>query len=109
MRTSRPVRSGLRYSSRWAALREAADELRQLATEHPLRDQPSLLLMRALHRLGASADALAVYAVHRQALADELGLDPSPELDEAQRDILERTPDPAPSNGKTPATTGETT
>ena len=90
-------------------LREAADELRQLATEHPLRDQPSLLLMRALHRLGASADALAVYAVHRQALADELGLDPSPELDEAQRDILERTPDPSPSNGKTPATTGETT
>ena len=90
-------------------LREAADELRQLATEHPLRDQPSLLLMRALHRLGASADALAVYAVHRKALAEELGLDPSPELDEAQRDILERTPDPAPSNGKTPATTGETT
>ena len=89
--------------------REAADELRQLVTEHPLRDRPSLLLMRALHRLGASADALAVYAVHRQALADELGLDPSPELDEAQRDILERTPDPAPSSGKTPATTGETT
>ena len=90
-------------------LREAADELRQLATEHPLRDQPSLLLMRTLHRLGASADALAVYTVHRQALADELGLDPSPELDEAQRDILERTPDPSPSSGKTPATTGETT
>ena len=61
--------------------REAADELRQLVTEQPLRDRPSLLLMRALHRLGASADALAVYAVHRKALAEELGLDPSPELD----------------------------
>ena len=61
--------------------REAADELRQLVTEQPLRDRPSLLLMRALHRLGASADALAVYAVHRRALAEELGLDPSPELD----------------------------
>ena len=79
--------------------REAADELRQLVTEQPLRDRPSLLLMRALHRLGASADALAVYAVHRRALAEELGLDPSPELDEAQRNILERTPDPAPSSG----------
>jgi predicted ATPase/DNA-binding SARP family transcriptional activator len=90
-------------------LREAADELRQLATEHPLRDQPSLLLMRALHRLGASADALAVYAVHRKALADELGLDPSPELEEAQRDILERVPDPAPGKAKTPATIVETT
>ncbi|HET9996690.1 MAG TPA: BTAD domain-containing putative transcriptional regulator [Nocardioides sp.] len=90
-------------------LREAADELRQLTAEHPLRDQPSLLLMRALHRLGASADALAVYAAHRQALAEELGLDPSPELAEAQRDILERTPDPAPSSVSTPATTREPT
>ena len=80
--------------------REAADELRQLVAEQPLRDRPSLLLMRALHRLGASADALAVYAVHRKALAEELGLDPSPELDEAQRNILERTPDPAPSSGR---------
>ena len=87
--------------------REAADELRQLVAEQPLRDRPSLLLMRALHRLGASADALAVYAVHRSALAEELGLDPSPELDEAQRNILERTPDPAPSSGTTHATTGD--
>ena len=61
--------------------REAADELRQLVSEQPLRDRPALLLMRALHRLGASADALTVYAVHRSALAEELGLDPSPELD----------------------------
>ncbi len=79
--------------------REAADELRQLVSEQPLRDRPALLLMRALHRLGASADALTVYAVHRAALAEELGLDPSPELDEAQRSILERTPDPARSSG----------
>ena len=87
--------------------REAADELRQLVAEQPLRDRPALLLMRALHRLGASADALAVYAVHRRALAEELGLDPSPELDEAQRTILERTPDPTPSRGTTLGATGE--
>jgi len=89
--------------------REAADELRQLVAEQPLRDRPSLLLMRALHRLGASADALAVYAVHRSALAEELGLDPSPELDEAQRNILERAPDPARSSGTTRATIGDLT
>jgi predicted ATPase len=76
--------------------RETVDELRQLVAEQPLRDRPSLLLMRALHRLGASADALAVYTVHRKALAEELGLDPSPELEAAQRRILERTPDPEP-------------
>ena len=87
--------------------REAADELRQLATEQPLRDRPSLLLMRALHRLGASADALAVYAVHRKALADELGLDPSPELDAAQRIILDRTPEPAPGSGTTSDSTSD--
>ena len=86
--------------------REAADELRQLVTEHPLRDRPSLLLMRALHRQGASAEALAVYAAHRNALADELGLDPSPELDEAQQDILARTP-PPPSPGTTPTMTAQ--
>ena len=89
--------------------REAADELRQLVAEQPLRDRPSLLLMRALHRLGASADALTVYAVHRRALAEELGLDPSPELDEAQRNILERTPDPARSSGPTGSTAVATT
>ena len=55
------------------------------------------------------AEAEAFRTEVRKVLAEELGLDPSPELDEAQRDILERTPDPAPSNGKTPATTGETT
>ena len=82
--------------------REAADELRQLVTEHPLRDRPTMLLMRALHHLGASADALAAYAAHRKALADELGLDPSPELDDVQRDILARTP-PPPSPGTTPS------
>ena len=49
--------------------------------------------MRALHRLGGSAEALAVFADHRSALAEELGLDPSPELVEAQRLILERAPD----------------
>jgi predicted ATPase/DNA-binding SARP family transcriptional activator len=70
--------------------REAADELRQLVAEQPLRDRPSLLLMRALHRLGGSAEALSVYTDHRVALAEELGLDPSPELVEAQRRILER-------------------
>jgi predicted ATPase/DNA-binding SARP family transcriptional activator len=90
-------------------VREAADELRQLVAEQPLRDRPSLLLMRALHRLGASADALTVYAAHRTTLAEELGLDPSPELDEAQRNILERTPDPARSSGTTRTTTGDMT
>ena len=49
---------------------KAADELRQLVSEQPLRDRPALLLMRALHRLGASADHLAVYADHRRALAE---------------------------------------
>ena len=88
--------------------REALGELRQLVAEHPLRDRPALLLMRALHRLGAAADALAVFAVHRTALADELGLDPSPELVEAQRDVLERTPELTPASGPGPASAAAT-
>jgi predicted ATPase/DNA-binding SARP family transcriptional activator len=76
---------------------QAADELRLLVAQEPLRDRPALLLMRALHQIGSSAEALAVFSAHREALAEELGLDPSPALEQAQRDVLERAPSPAPA------------
>jgi predicted ATPase/DNA-binding SARP family transcriptional activator len=54
----------------------------------PLRERPRMQLMRALHRLGRTAEALQVYREYRNLLAEELGLDPSTELRSLERAIL---------------------
>ncbi|MFD0205634.1 MULTISPECIES: AfsR/SARP family transcriptional regulator [Saccharothrix] len=74
-------------------------ELRQLVTEHPLRDSLRISLMQALHRSGRQADALAVYDDGRRMLADDLGLDPSQELQHVHADVLRGTLEPAPTPG----------
>ena len=55
-------------------------ELRQLVTAHPLQEQFHAQLMLSLYRSGRQADALAAYQNVRRVLADELGIDPGPEL-----------------------------
>ncbi|UNZ18784.1 AfsR/SARP family transcriptional regulator [Streptomyces sp. 891-h] len=68
---------------------EAVSELTALTAAHPLRERLRELLMLALYRSGRQAEALAVYADTRRLLADELGVDPRPELSELQQRILE--------------------
>jgi DNA-binding SARP family transcriptional activator len=63
-------------------------ELEQLVPAQPLRERFRAQLMLALYRCGRQAEALEVYRAARLALADELGLDPSPELQELERKIL---------------------
>jgi len=55
-------------------------ELTDLVTAHPMRERLAAALMHALAAAGRDAEALQVYQRTREALADELGADPSPEL-----------------------------
>jgi len=59
---------------------ELVTELTDLVAAHPLRERLAAALMRALAAAGRSTDALQVYQRTREALADALGVDPSPEL-----------------------------
>ncbi|MEV5674305.1 BTAD domain-containing putative transcriptional regulator [Streptomyces sp. NPDC052069] len=68
---------------------EAVSELTALTATHPLRERLRGLLMIALYRSGRQAEALAVYTDTRRLLADELGVDPRPELAQLQRRILQ--------------------
>lgn len=62
--------------------------LEELLAEEPYREHAVALLARALYRLGRQADALALLDRQRRRMADELGLDPSPELADLQARIL---------------------
>jgi predicted ATPase/DNA-binding SARP family transcriptional activator len=55
-------------------------ELTDLVAAHPVRERLVAALMRALAAAGRDTEALLVYQRTREALADALGVDPSPEL-----------------------------
>lgn len=59
---------------------ELVAELTDLVAAHPVRERLVAALMRALVAAGRDSEALQVYQRAREALADALGVDPSPEL-----------------------------
>ena len=59
---------------------ELITELTDLVAAHPVRERLVAALMRALVAAGRDTEALLVYQRTREALADALGVDPSPEL-----------------------------
>jgi DNA-binding SARP family transcriptional activator len=67
-------------------------ELEGLVREHPLRERLRGQLMLALYRCGRQADALEVYRSGRRLLDEELGLQPSDELQRLERAILNHDP-----------------
>jgi len=67
-------------------------ELEQLAAERPLDEQLHAQLILAMYRSGRQADALAVFQRMRFALAEELGVDPSPALRDLEVALLKQDP-----------------
>jgi DNA-binding SARP family transcriptional activator/uncharacterized protein HemY len=69
-------------------------ELRRLTVAYPLREPFWHQLMRALQRCGRSAEALAAYAEAREVIADQLGADPGPDLQQLHHRLLVGDPQP---------------
>ncbi|MDQ1710528.1 MAG: hypothetical protein QOG49_1913, partial [Frankiaceae bacterium] len=67
-------------------------DLEALVNGNPLRERARGQLMVALYRSGRQADALRVLQEGRAALAEQLGLDPGPELRELETAILDHDP-----------------
>jgi predicted ATPase/DNA-binding SARP family transcriptional activator len=70
---------------------EAAADLDALLAEHPEREQARGLLMEALYRQGRHTEAVATYQAWRRHLAEELGLEPSPDLQRIEGQVLRHT------------------
>ncbi|PWI08964.1 hypothetical protein DIZ27_19965 [Streptomyces sp. NWU339] len=76
-------------------------ELTWLVGEFPVRERLRAQLMAALYRCGRQAEALRAYHEGREVLAEELGVDPGPDLTAAYQSLLsgelDTLPQPAPS------------
>ncbi|MFI6739409.1 BTAD domain-containing putative transcriptional regulator [Nonomuraea sp. NPDC050451] len=67
-------------------------ELIALTADHPLREKLRAQLMLAYYRCGRQGDALSVFTETREALIDELGIEPGPELAALHQRILAADP-----------------
>ncbi|ATY98262.1 MULTISPECIES: BTAD domain-containing putative transcriptional regulator [Streptomyces] len=79
-----------------------ADELGDLVALHPLRERLRTAHIRALYLAGRQGAALSSYADLRERLAEDLGVDPGPELAALHRSILVQ--DPGLAAAPSPAT-----
>ncbi len=70
----------------------AVGELQSLVVAHPLRERFRAQLMLALYRSARQGDALRAYEAARVTLAEELGIDPGPELRQLESAILDQSP-----------------
>jgi DNA-binding SARP family transcriptional activator len=78
-------------------------ELRQLVSEHPVRERFRGQLMLALYRDGRQTEALEVYREFRSVLQEELGLDTTPLLRKLEAAILRHDPALSPASTTTVA------
>jgi DNA-binding SARP family transcriptional activator len=79
---------------------EVVGELEVLVREHPLREGLRAQLMLALYGSGRQAEALDVYRETRRLLVDQLGIEPSPAIQELEKAILRHDPTLVPASGR---------
>jgi DNA-binding SARP family transcriptional activator len=72
--------------------RKLIGELEALVADQPFRERLRAHLMTALYRSGRQAEALEAYQQARRVLIEELGIDPSPSLQELEQAILRQDP-----------------
>jgi DNA-binding SARP family transcriptional activator len=85
---------------------EAVPALEQLVRLHPFGERFWYLLALALYRTGRQRDALDALRRARTTLAEELGIDPGPELKQLELDVLRQDPallDDDPSTAPPPS------
>jgi DNA-binding SARP family transcriptional activator/Tfp pilus assembly protein PilF len=68
---------------------QVVSQLHRLLADYPLREELWALLMRALYSSGRQAEALEAYAQAREVIAEELGVDPSAELQQLYQRMLQ--------------------
>lgn len=64
------------------------DDARAFVARHPYRERAWAALVLALYRSGRQSDALTALAELRALLREELGIDPSPPLQELEQQVL---------------------
>jgi DNA-binding SARP family transcriptional activator len=67
-------------------------ELQELVRLHPMRERLCCQLMLALYRDGRQSDALDAYRTARRRLVDEVGIEPGPQLQQLEGQILAQDP-----------------
>ncbi len=95
-----------RHAEALLALGRAGDAVPALeahALAHPLRENAWRQWALALYRSGRQGDALAALRRARRTLADELGVDPGPELRRLEADVLAQAPHLTPRAAVTAA------
>jgi predicted ATPase/DNA-binding SARP family transcriptional activator/SAM-dependent methyltransferase len=85
---------------------EVIGDLTDLLEAHPLRERLCGQLMLALYQVGRQAEALDRYERTRRLLADELGVDPGPQLQEVHAVVLRQAVELAPAARRRPRASG---
>lgn len=85
---------------------EMVTELTAHLAEHPLHEELTALLMRALQASGRQAEALGHYHRTRRHLKNQLGIDPGPALSETYLAVLDGKPAAVPHFAHRPLAAG---